>query len=262
MLGLWVVGALLVAVVAWCAVWPFSRRPSPVFAVRAWVFYAVLTAVPSAGLLLSLVMAAVLHHDDVTHTHCGVANFWPSVSAAIGNNNPERFVWTLTVGLHNILVLLDSAMAYDRLVQSPSVSVFLARIMAWFKALSCVSLFVLTFVSSSDYFLVHELGFVGWMVFGSISLLLFLWLWRGSVRLVTPRERFTWLYLRVCATCYFVFLAGAMFSYWLHNAYCWPFVYSMFGICEAAVIYAYIFGLGVGPAVAFVDSSSVIELRF
>ena len=262
MLGLAVVGALLGAVVLWCAVWPHSRRPSGVLQVRAWVCYLVLTLVPSAGLLLSLVLAAVLHHENVTSTHCRVANFWPSVSAAIGNNEPERFVWKLTVGLHNTLVLLDSGMAYDRLAQSPLVPVFLARLMAVCKALSCVGLFVLTFVSSTENFLVHELGFIAWLVFGSTGLLLFAGLWRRSVRLVSPREHYTWAWLRACVAAYVLGLAGAMLAYHVHNTYCLPYVYSFFGISEAVVIYAYVLGLGIGPAVAYIDKDSVFELRF
>lgn len=262
MLGVAVVGVLLALVVAWCALWPHTRRPSGVLTLRAWVCYTVLTLVPSFGLLLSVLLSALLHHGNVTTTHCGVANFWPSVSAAIGNNEPERFVWKLTVGLHNVLVLLDSGMAYDRLVQSPLVSVFLARLMAVCKALSCVCLFVLTFVSSTENFLVHELGFIGWLVFGSLGLLLFTGLWRRSVRLVTPREHFTWAWLRVCVAAYWTGLAGAALAYYVHNTHCIPYVYSLFGICELIVIYSYVFGLGSGPAVAFVDKDSVIELRF
>jgi hypothetical protein len=260
--GVLVAGVLLGAALLWCALWPHTRRSSSVLQLRAWVGYTVLTVVPCVGLLMSLVLAAVLHHDNVTSTHCRVPNFWPSVSAAIGNNEPERFVWKLTVGLHNVLVLLDSGMAYDRLVQSPLVSVFLARLMAVCKALSCCGLFVLTFVSSTDNFLVHEMGFVAWLVFGSSGLLLFTGLWRRSVRLVTPREHFTWAWLRVCVAAYVLGLAGAMLAYYVHNEYCLPYVYSFFGICEAIVIYAYVFGLGIGPAVAFVDKDSVFELRF
>ena len=47
--------------------------------------YLAVLCFPVVGLAMSLILAATLHPESATSTHCRVPNFWPSVSAATGS---------------------------------------------------------------------------------------------------------------------------------------------------------------------------------
>ena len=38
--------------------------------------------------------------QESTRTHCGVANFLPSISSVVGAYQPEMFIWRLCIALH------------------------------------------------------------------------------------------------------------------------------------------------------------------
>ena len=252
--------ALVVLCLLVLLLWPRPRGSrADAFSFSIYRLYSLLMAFPLLGLAVCLLIAGVFHHADTTKTHCGVYNFWPSISAAIGNNNPERFIWRLAVGLHNAFTVFDALLVYDRLVRL-SGRVVLSRLCAFCKAMSSLSLFVLTFVASGEVYSVHKLGFVSWVIFGSLSLTLFLWIWRSAVTPTTAEEQFVWTWLRVTASGYFGFLLVAGFFFYIHNAFCLPLAYSFFGICEFMVIISYVFGVGLGPIVAFYGKRSEVVL--
>jgi hypothetical protein len=284
MIEVFLLTCILVAVVC-CVVWPSPRVTSGGFSLRVWWVYFSAVTVATGGILLCSAIAATVHRDNATRTHCGVFNFWPSVSAAIGNNNPEIFLWRLAVGLHNVLVMLDPLVFYQCFVHmQPTVrsAVVVARLWGLFKALSAASLFVLTFVSSTDNFLIHEVGFIGWVIFGSFTLLLLGFQLRpSSSRPASPRGQFAWRWVKTCIIVYFTSLIGCAITselffliscfslfissfvrYYVHNEYCTPMVYSLFGLFETATIIAYVFGVGCGHVVAFCDRDCAIEIKF
>ena len=222
-----------------------------------WHLYIVISAIPTIGMVLCLFIAGVWHHEDTNYSHCGVFNFWPSISAAVGNNNPERFIWRLAVGLHNVVSFADSYVLYDRLYLLSGRAV-LSRLAGMCKMLSALALFVLSFVTSTEIYSIHKLGFLSWVVFGALSIVLFVYTWRSSVDLSNAHDRFVWKWLTVCTGGYFGFLILTGIFFYLHNATCWPLMYSGFGFCEFIVIMCYILGLGLGPVIAFNYDARVI----
>lgn len=236
-------------------------------------------AVPLVTLTVCVGLAATLHHANVTRTHCGVPNFWPSLSAAIGNNAPEVYLWRLAVGLHNPMTLLDSAVMYSNLVRAGA-NALAARVLVVWKCACCFSLYLLTFVTSSEDHALHEAGFILWLVCGTITTLLFYVLWVRTVDWsdrVAAREvrggaasggrcfhhcvgqnSFAWWWLAGFNGLYLACIPLAAFLYWHHNAYCWPYVYSFFGITEYVIVVAYIFGCGLGHHVCFRSSAMVV----
>lgn len=220
----------------------------------------VVTACPLVGLITCVLLAATIHHDESTRTHCGVANFWPSVSASV-KNEPEQFIWRLAVSLHNVVTMSDSLLMYHNLchhIQSTTFHLVMARLCALFKSCSSVGLFVLTFVGSTENFELHKAGFVMWILTGALSMVIFDWLWISGKSRVVRRQSFATQWLFGFTTSYFVFLFLAGWAYYWHNTYCTPYVYSLFGMCEFLVIVSYVFGCGWGHHVAFESS----KMRF
>lgn len=60
----------------------------------------VVAGLPFSALTLCVLLSLVLHWDEATRTHCGVANWLPSVSAAVASYAPERYIWRLFIGVH------------------------------------------------------------------------------------------------------------------------------------------------------------------
>lgn len=57
-------------------------------------------SLPFLGFIFCVVWSVLYFYERSTATHCGVPNYLPSISAAIGNYQPQRFVWQTAILLH------------------------------------------------------------------------------------------------------------------------------------------------------------------
>jgi hypothetical protein len=142
-------------------------------------------AVSSAvSLALVLVIALRLHFHSLVQTHCGNAltgrhwsyrnwmydsEFWPSISAAIGDNMPERAIWRVTIAVMGGLF----ALSY---VQLHRFYVAVEHDSKWRKVCTAVGVMALlrvvgaygyTFIASFEQLFYHELSFAGYIVAGA-----------------------------------------------------------------------------------------------
>jgi hypothetical protein len=60
----------------------------------------IVAGLPTFALFICVVLSIVLHWDEATRTHCGVSNWLPSLSAAVADYSPERYIWRLFIALH------------------------------------------------------------------------------------------------------------------------------------------------------------------
>jgi post-GPI attachment to proteins factor 2 len=56
-------------------------------------------ALPFFGFIFCVIWSLMYFFERSTATHCHVNNYLPSVSATIGNYQPQRFVWQLVIVL-------------------------------------------------------------------------------------------------------------------------------------------------------------------
>lgn len=101
-------------------------------------------SLPLFGFLFCIIWSLMFDFTLSTSTHCGVTNYLPSISAAIGNFTPQKYVWRTAIGLHSTPRYIIAVMYF------------------WFKHRSSVLLIVhlteisslvgLTFISSSENF--------------------------------------------------------------------------------------------------------------
>lgn len=70
------------------------------FRIRFGKLAVVTVMLPVTGFLFCVVWSLLYNFEQANATHCLVYNFLPSLSAAIGNYQPQRFVWQFSVLFH------------------------------------------------------------------------------------------------------------------------------------------------------------------
>lgn len=60
-------------------------------------FALVVVSLPLFSFVFCVVWSILYFFERSTSTHCGVDNYLPSISAAIGNYQPQRFVWQFAI---------------------------------------------------------------------------------------------------------------------------------------------------------------------
>jgi len=202
---------------------------------------ALLTALlPLGGFLLCLSLSFGINFENSTYTHCEVDNFAPSISAAIGSFIPQKYIWQASIALHLaprfLFACLLNQHLYQRLKITPTVRRLLSTslILQFTENLALLSL---TIVSSQENFPIHSWAFG---IFGAAStfyMLIVVYLVKRCGYQHENRFEKKGIEWKVWLLKGTLFVGLLMcYFYWRHNAYCEPYIYSFFGMCEYLLV--------------------------
>lgn len=207
-------------------------------------FVLVTAGLPFTALLLCISLSLALHLEQATRTHCGVANYLPSISAAIASFSPEKYIWRFFIALHSAPRLL-AAFAYRGLLLTSPLRPLGDRI--WFEIgchVACTIniaeiffLLLLTSVSSTENYLAHKVSFLGFTICSMAYMFLAtaLFQYSGRRRTSSLGERSLQYKVLMCVLSSLSLLAAVYFFY-RHNAYCEPVVYTLFALSEYSLV--------------------------
>jgi hypothetical protein len=196
---------------------------------------------PVFSITACVVWSMLFHFDNVTKTHCPVANPLPSISAAVGNNIPERWFFRFGILFMSSQRFIDGVINYNwyrRYLPQTHWFWWFTAMMTLLHYLECFSLFAIAMISSMEYYPAHEKAFMAWAVLQQARMVITMYLFRNIANHPWPgfwQERswklkfIPWLINTLALVC-----SGVVFV--LHNMYCWPYLYAMYGFFEYVVV--------------------------
>ncbi|XP_063806895.1 post-GPI attachment to proteins factor 2 isoform X3 [Pseudophryne corroboree] len=212
---------------------PPERGGGSLFSLRFPTFAVGTVCLPLFGFISCVILSLLFDFGETTATHCGVPNYLPSISAAIGGVTPQRYIWRLCIGLHSAPRLLI-AVAYLNFYQGIGSSYSLSHINFMFNVLEIVSLLLLTYISSSENHGIHQLAFALFMFFSLMYMVVTILIWRKAKKY--ERRSYNWK-KRLFSFYLLAFVVSMMF-YIRHNMFCEPGVYTMFALLEYLVVFS------------------------
>lgn len=123
-------------------------------------FAVTIVSLPFFSFIFCVVWSVLYFFERSTSTHCGVPNYLPSISAAIGSYQPQRFVWQTAIllqALPRFLVAQQYLRHYNGVIRRNRRAVaYLAFILNILENIALVGLSLWT--SSDDYGNLNDLN--------------------------------------------------------------------------------------------------------
>ncbi|KAJ8721444.1 hypothetical protein PYW07_002219 [Mythimna separata] len=196
-------------------------------------------SVPLFAFITCVVITMYKDFESANHTHCKVPNIFPSISASIGNYEPQSTIWRTAIYLHAPIrfYILYLRWNYYRSIILESCAV-IVKLAVFLNIIENFALLGLTHWTSSKNYPYHEVcfkTFIGTSVFYMLLTCIMLSKLRRRPN-ITHREKHSvklkWRAFVVNVSSF----AAAAYFFLRHNRQCEPYIYSMFGLSEYIVV--------------------------
>ncbi|XP_078369876.1 acyltransferase PGAP2-like [Oculina patagonica] len=224
-----------------------DRLQTPQMSVRFERLALFVSSLPLLSFVSCVSIALVWHFDETTRTQCHVPNYLPSISAAVGEYMPEKFIWRIGIALH----CLPRIFLFPFIIHKHYKETQLGRrynLTTWWfgplNLLNCIlqvvengGLLTLTYISSTDNADVHEAGFIVFMVCTMLYMFLSCILSWLTANKPMNTEDYTLFRKKIFIMFFNYFSFGfAMYFYFRHNWYCEPGMYTLFALAEYCTV--------------------------
>ncbi|XP_055594786.1 post-GPI attachment to proteins factor 2-like [Uranotaenia lowii] len=197
---------------------------------------------PVVGFLFCVVWSLLYNFDQANSTHCLVYNFLPSLSAAIGNYQPQRFVWQFCVLIHAppryAIAFLYKNFHVGLLGKRRKELAYLACILNIVELSSLVGLTLWTSVADYE---IHKFCFSTFVIASMIYMMLLITInrmTREKDTMLTPSERKSIMFKKRLFIANLLSILLAVYFFVRHNSHCEPGIYSLFALSEYVFVYS------------------------
>ncbi|CAH8574092.1 unnamed protein product [Schistosoma guineensis] len=201
------------------------------------------SSLPAGALVICVLLC--LATNSCVQTHCTDANFLPSLSAAVGSNEPQKTIWIISILISSawrLLILLNSYINSRKFNSFSGGHLSLSNLPYLSSFIEIFSLNMLSIVSSSDNYIQHRNYFCAFALFSVVYMITDVYVLQ--LRLKTTENAFlsTILGKKIyLMTFYLICLLILVLCYWIHMTFCPPYAYTIFSAVEYAAIFANIF---------------------
>eukprot|EP00794_Sanderia_malayensis_P007387 gene7387-8207_t len=199
----------------------------------------IISPIPALSMFLCVSVSLLLHWEESTETHCKVANYLPSISAAIGGFAPQRYIWRLGIALHcgpRFLVALAYHTFYKQLTKQIWIN-NLARLAAFLNITELLSLLGLSYVSSTENFDFHEAAFICFIACSLAYMVITCIILHFTSKSEKNHQLQVSFTVKLKILVFYVScFAMSVYLYFRHNTYCEAGVYTLFALCEYLVV--------------------------
>ncbi|KAG8453143.1 hypothetical protein GDO86_004823 [Hymenochirus boettgeri] len=216
-----------------------DRTGTSLFSLRFTTFAVGTVCLPLFGFLFCIVWSLFFNFSESTATHCNVPNYLPSVSASIGGESPQRYVWRISIGLHSAprFLLAVAYLNYYKAAHCPSSYFFCCHLNFLFNACEVFCLLLLTYISSSEDHGLHATSFIFFMIFALCHMFLTCYIWRAYRKSsFSAEERKSYMWKKRLSVVNLVTFVSSLLVYVRHNMYCETGVYTIFSFLEYMVV--------------------------
>lgn len=211
----------------------------PVFKIPFGRFAVLVVCLPFLSFLFCVLCSVLFFFEEATHTHCEVTNYLPSVSAAIGRYQPQRFVWQLAICLHFLPRLYVAKMYYEYYKANIAEDyTAVAHFACFLNVFENFALLGLSLWTSAEAYKLHKIFFLIFIATSETYMIISYFLNHDGkrIRRLNTQERLSrqtkgnLFVVNVIA----IILGGYCFN--RHNDYCEPGVYTLFAFFEYTVV--------------------------
>ncbi|XP_059478158.1 post-GPI attachment to proteins factor 2 [Neocloeon triangulifer] len=195
-------------------------------------------ALPLLAFIFCIVWSVLFHFETTVSTHCKVSNWLPSISAAIGNESPQKYVWMFFIALHaptRFLVVWMYVEYFWKVLHGDIL--WLAGLTCLLNFIENVALLGLTFFTSAEHYPIHEKCFITFIATSELYMILSSYLL--SRRRSRPTNNIEGRSLSLKVKLLIVNVTSFMIAGYFfvrHNNYCEPYVYTLFALFEYIVV--------------------------
>uniref|UniRef100_A0A2P2IAG0 Post-GPI attachment to proteins factor 2-like n=2 Tax=Hirondellea gigas TaxID=1518452 RepID=A0A2P2IAG0_9CRUS len=200
----------------------------------------VTVSLPLGAFVICVYLSLRYNFDVSTATHCGVVNYLPSISSAIGEFVPQRYIWRTAVALHAAPRFLSAAFYkafMNRVLPKVPAYQVLRKFNTFVNLVEVAALLGLSFVSSKENYEVHKGCFILFMVCSEVYMVLTCLLLKDNTRQFVGlmEHRAYSIKKQLTVANLFCFMV-ALYFYYRHNAYCEPGMYTAFAFMEYFIV--------------------------
>ncbi|XP_055919813.1 post-GPI attachment to proteins factor 2-like [Eupeodes corollae] len=213
--------------------------PKPKIQIAFGRFAIYTVCLPLLSFIFCVIWSVLFFFERSTFTHCDVPNYLPSISAAIGSYQPQRFVWQLAICIH-LLPRLGVAKMYVEYYHEIIRFKFmpLAHFACLLNVIENLALLGLSMWTSSDSYETHKFCFILFIATSEIYMLISYFLNKLGKKMTTSTRQEE-LALKYKGSLFLInIIAFAMAGYFFvrHNNHCEPGVYTYFAFFEYIVV--------------------------
>lgn len=203
-------------------------------------FALAVVSLPFGSFIFCVIWSLIFDFEASTGTHCGVPNLLPSISAAIGNYQPQRFVWQMAISIHFLprLLVARHYLKYfeDKIRKNRRKLGYLAVALNTIENFSLLGLSL--FTSNTDYN-IHRDCFMTFIASSEIYMLLSYFLNKNARKRpeLAVIERKSLRFKRDLFILNVFSFAAAGYFFVRHNNHCEPGIYTFFAFFEYIVVF-------------------------